>query len=153
MGVLVMGPAPGAQAGQKSSRTVVFVCEHGTVKSVMAMLWFDRLARERGLPVRAVSRGMTPDAGVPPAIAEGLRADGLELGGFRPARLSEADLAGALRVVAIGVDTSTVTGRGRVPVEAWNDIPPATQDYAAARAALRARIARLIDETLFPARK
>ena len=45
----------GADDGRASGR-VVFVCEHGTVKSVMAALWFNRLATERKLPFRAVSR-------------------------------------------------------------------------------------------------
>ena len=50
-----------------SGAAVVFVCEHGSVKSLVAQEWFNRRAKERGLAVRAVSRGITPDASVPPA--------------------------------------------------------------------------------------
>lgn len=38
--------------------TIVFVCLHGSVKSQMASAHFNRVARERGLPFRAVSRGV-----------------------------------------------------------------------------------------------
>ena len=51
-----------AIAQTSDSATVVFVCEHGTVKSVIALAHFQRLARERGLPLRAISRGTAPDA-------------------------------------------------------------------------------------------
>jgi chromate transporter len=62
LGVLaVRAPAIGADP----TRTVVFVCEHGSAKSVVAASLFDRMAKERGLPVRAISRGTTPDASVP----------------------------------------------------------------------------------------
>jgi protein-tyrosine-phosphatase len=123
---------------------IVFVCEHGSVKSVIAMAWFERLARKRGLDVRAISRGMTPDAAVPTAIADRLRQDGFELGAFQPGGFSKQDLEGARRVVAIGVDTAAVTATSSVPVEVWDDIPPATQHYDEARDALRARIEALL---------
>ena len=32
------------------SKTIVFVCLHGSVKSQMAAAHFNRIARERGLP-------------------------------------------------------------------------------------------------------
>jgi hypothetical protein len=36
--------------------TVVFVCEHGAAKSVIATAYFNKLARDRGLPYRATFR-------------------------------------------------------------------------------------------------
>lgn len=148
--VLVAGIAIGtglpARADEVHADTVVFVCEHGTVKSVIAALWFNRLAEERGLKMRAVSRGVAPDAAVPEAIAAALRADGLSVAGFTPAALTKADLEGAARVVAIGVDVRSVLDRAAVPLESWPDIPPATRDYAAARDAMVARIAASLAE-------
>ena len=38
----------------KQEQTIVFVCEHGSAKSVVAAAHFDRLAGERGLGLRAV---------------------------------------------------------------------------------------------------
>ena len=38
-------------------KAVVFVCEHGAAKSVVATAYFNKLAAERGLPFRATFRG------------------------------------------------------------------------------------------------
>jgi hypothetical protein len=45
---------------------VVFVCEHGNVKSLMAASYFNTMAQARGLPFRAVSRGSAPDSDTVP---------------------------------------------------------------------------------------
>ena len=58
---------------RRDSQTVVFVCEHGTVKSVLALAYFGQLARERHLPYRAISRGTAPDSAVPLFMQEDLR--------------------------------------------------------------------------------
>src|SRR5207247_1515616 len=42
--------------------TVVFVCEHGAAKSVIATTYFNKIAAERGLRARAVYRGVNPQA-------------------------------------------------------------------------------------------
>jgi hypothetical protein len=44
---------------------VVFVCEHGSVKSLVAMVYFNRRAQERGLAYRAVARGIAAEPEVP----------------------------------------------------------------------------------------
>jgi protein-tyrosine-phosphatase len=125
--------------------TVVFVCEHGSVKSLVAQEWFNRRARERGLAVRAVSRGVTPDAAVPPAIVEALRGDGFDVSAFHPRALAEADVAGAARVVLIGVDGEPPLPAAGGMVDRWDGIPPASQDYSASRDAMKARIEKLLD--------
>lgn len=141
---LGLTPAAFAGSGQHAA-TVVFVCEHGSVKSLIAQEWFNRLARERGLAVRAVSRGLTPDASVPAAIKDALRGDGFDVAGFQPRALLAADAAGAARVIAIGVDLGATPAAAGAPVEKWDGIPPATQDYAAARDAIKARIEALME--------
>lgn len=124
--------------------TVVFVCEHGTVKSLIAREWFNREAARRGLEVRAVSRGVTPDPFVPPGIADALRGDGFDVSGFEARPFTPADLGRTLRIIAIGVDPAFAKGRGDVPLETWDGIPPASESYAASRDALRARIEALL---------
>jgi hypothetical protein len=41
---------------------IVFVCEHGAAKSVIATEYFNKLARERGLPYRPTFRGIDRQA-------------------------------------------------------------------------------------------
>ncbi len=51
--------------------TILFVCEHGSAKSVVAAAHFNRIAAARGLPFRAISRGTVPDAEMAPAAVKG----------------------------------------------------------------------------------
>jgi protein-tyrosine-phosphatase len=125
---------------------VVFVCEHGSVKSLIAASLFDREAKERGLPFRAISRGISPDGSVPPRIATALRDDGFEVEGFRPQGLTTDDVSGARRVIAIGVDLTAHADETRVPIQSWGDVPAASVDYQAARAALQRHIDDLLDD-------
>ena len=129
---------------RESPQTVVFVCEHGNAKSLIAREWFNRLARERGLNVRAVSRGLTPETPVPPAIAEKLRGDGFDVSAFEPQAFAPADLDGAARVVLISAEAPTWAAPGR-PVDKWDGIPPASERYEASRDAMHGRIKALLD--------
>ena len=52
---------------------VLFVCLHGSAKSVIASQYFRRLAAERGLAADTGSAGTEPDAEIPPGVARGLR--------------------------------------------------------------------------------
>jgi hypothetical protein len=63
-----------ATADERSERpkTIVFVCLHGSVKSQMAAAHFNQIAKERGLPFVAISRGITVDSSIPTRIRDGL---------------------------------------------------------------------------------
>jgi protein-tyrosine-phosphatase len=124
-------------------QSIVFVCEHGSAKSVVAAAHFNRLAGERGLGLRAVSRGTDPDEELAPAAEAGLRADGLAAGERPPAKLTQADAAGAACVVTFcELPRSYATA---APVERWDGVPPVSEDYAMARDEIVVRIGRLID--------
>ena len=131
---------------EPATAPVVFVCEHGNVKSLIAASLFDQVAIERGLPFRAVSRGLSPESGVPPTIADSLRSDGVSIEGFTAKALSAGDVENASRVIAIGVDLTPFLRDGRAPTELWSDVPPASVDYQASRAALLRHIDALLDE-------
>ena len=121
---------------------IVFICEHGAAKSVLASALFNRAAQQQKLPFRSVARGLRPDAQVPPKIVAALRADGFDLADFQPAPVDDAEIASASHVVAIGVESSI---ESRHPeIEMWNDIP-SPADYAAARAALQRQIDALLE--------
>jgi arsenate reductase len=140
-GGLLAGGEPGTG---EPSRTVVFVCQHGNVKSLIAREWFNELARARHSEVRAVSRGVEPERAVPSDIAEALRKDGFETSRFEPRAFEAAEAGAALRVIGIGVDLSALLARG-ARFERWEGIPPASRQYAASRDALRGRIEALLD--------
>ena len=127
-------------------RTVVFVCAHGNVKSLIASRWLERRAAERGVAVHAVARGLTPENPVPPAIAERLQRDGLAATGYEARALAPADVEQAARVVFIGAQPPDWIRHGGVAVDSWDDIPPASERYEESRDAMRARIEALLDE-------
>ena len=127
-----------------TAAAIVFVCQHGNVKSLIASEWFNRLAARRGIAAHAIARGLTPENPVPPPVAEHLRADGVETAGYEARLLSPADVEGAARVVLIGVEPPAWLGRAGAAVETWDGIPPASERYEASRDALRARIEALL---------
>lgn len=128
------------------STEVVFVCEHGSVKSLIGATLFDKQAKERGLPYRAISRGLTPDESVPAKIADALLSDGAEVADYVPQKLSLTEAESATQIVAIGVDLSSFDQNDSLPIAAWNDIPPASVDYQASRASLDQHITSLLDQ-------
>lgn len=130
---------------QASLPTVVFVCEHGTVKSLVALQHFQRLAAERGLTVRAVSRGTHPDLTVPEVVRRGLRGDGFDVESFHPQQFAGADLQSAVLIVALDAEVESVVN-GRIPIVRWDSLPAVTQDYGGARTAIVARLRELIDQ-------
>src|SRR2546425_12978480 len=91
-----------SQTPSTASPTIVFVCEHGAAKSVIATAYFNKLARERGLPFRATFRGTDPQAELSVAALKGLREDGIEIPAGRPTAIAPTDVERATHVFAIG---------------------------------------------------
>ncbi|HKQ14882.1 MAG TPA: hypothetical protein VJT80_15715 [Steroidobacteraceae bacterium] len=133
-------------AEHAATKQVVFVCEHGNVKSLMAASYFNQLAAQRGLPFHAVSRGSAPDSTtVPKPIVAGLHADGVDVSDFHPSKVAAADVVDAARVVTIGTELPANAAAEETHVERWDDVPPASTSYDAARSSLKAHVAELLD--------
>lgn len=122
---------------------LLFICEHGAAKSVVAAAHFNRLAADAGLDVRAVSRGTAPDATVSPQALAGLTADGLRPVDDAPMLLTASDIATAVRIISFGaVPLST----GPSPSESWTQVPAVSDGYARARDAMMPELRRLVRE-------
>jgi protein-tyrosine-phosphatase len=148
---LIISPNADAQAQKaakdkkmKKPALIVFVCEHGSAKSVVAAAHFNRLASERNLKLRAVSRGTNPDKELPAKTIEGLRADGIDVTGEKPGKLARADVAGAARVITFCKLPEAYANL--TPVDNWEDVPPMSEDYNRFRDLIVERIKRLLDE-------
>ena len=146
--VLSLGLARGNAFAQRAqpksdSTTVVFVCEHGSVKSLVAISFFNDFARARGLPFKAISRGTHPDSVVPMAIREGLKRDGYDVSRFQPRLFGAADLPGSRLFVSFDQDVAPVV-RGAAPVERWDGLPALSSDYGIGRDSIRARVEALV---------
>jgi arsenate reductase (thioredoxin) len=146
--VLVSALTPSRGAGQSgvtpTAETVLFVCEHGTVKSLLAKVLFEKYAQDVGLQMRAVSRGTHADTAVPPWMVQQLALDHVTLGSWLPRPLVAQDLADASLVVTFDVP-SAATAATHAPRSQWDGLPSAAQDYAKGRDAIKARIHQLVD--------
>jgi arsenate reductase len=115
---------------------ILFVCQHGGAKSVLAACYFNRMAAERGLPYVAESvAAEDPYDAVPPPVAESLLREGIDVRAFRPRRATAEEIAGAAKVIAIDC---------RVEGERWDDVPMASVDLEGAAAAIRRHVLALI---------
>lgn len=133
-------------ASPESSDVVLFVCEHGVAKSLLAKLMFERYAREAGLPMRAEARATAPDAALPAWMLDGLRAKELDAGAFAPRALATSDVEGAACVVSFDLpevaDSAASCGVGRAQ---WDAVPMASRDFDASHAAIEARVRVLVE--------
>jgi arsenate reductase (thioredoxin) len=128
-------PAPHTAA------VVLFVCEHGAAKSVIAAEHLRRLAAERGVALDRRAAGLVPDAEFPPHVVAGLLADGLEVPRGRPRALAPDDLAAAGCIVSMGCDLGALPTPG---AERWDDLPLVSDGYGPARDAIVARVSTLL---------
>lgn len=133
-----------AKSTQPTPTKVVFVCEHGSVKSLVALEHFQRLARAAGLRVEASSRGTHPDSIVPSVVRAGLSADGFDVTAFHPRLFTPTDLESTTLIVALDADVDPVV-QGRVQISRWDSLPSVTANYSRGRDALLERVKRLVD--------
>ena len=122
---------------------IVFVCEHGAAKSILAAAHFKRLAREKDLGYHAIARGTHPDAELSSKTVAGLREDGLTPDEPIPTELTWEDIESAERIVSF-CDLPEEYHQKAI-VEQWDDIPPVSGDYQKARDAIVSRLQKLID--------
>ncbi|HEY2510070.1 MAG TPA: hypothetical protein VGI39_04415 [Polyangiaceae bacterium] len=134
--------APRAAAGREQ---VLFVCEHGAAKSVIAATYFNELAAARGLAVRATARGADPQEASSASTVAGLHGDGLTPVVDRPLRLDPSDIQRSSGVFAFDCDVPAMNSL-RERARCWNDVPRVSDDYPRARDAIRAHVAPLVDE-------
>jgi arsenate reductase len=130
--------APGA--------TVLFVCEHGAAKSVIAAAHFNQIAKQRGLPYRAVARGTAPDPAIPGGVRQGLAQAGLELSVEKPLMVGQADVDGATRIVTFEIALPPAVASSSKPPTDWKAVPAVSADFGVASAEIRRRVEALIDE-------
>ena len=138
--------AASPQGDGVGSQTVVFVCEHGSAKSVIAAAYFNRLATQKGIPYRAVSRGTNPDDRIDPNVGKKLSADGLDVSTWKPVKINQQDVKGAGQVITLAPDLKVPGSAPAGRLSNWNNIPSVSQDYDAARDDIVGRVNRLIQD-------
>ena len=113
---------------------IVFVCEHGAAKSIIAATYFNKLANQMGLNVKAIARGTYPDQALSSKTIKGLLEDGLRPIELAPQKLLPVDEESAQKIIAF----CELPGEYKqiVDVEQWDGVPPVSENYKAARDAI-----------------
>ena len=111
-----------AAAPAATDPMVVFVCEHGAAKSVIASAYFNKIAAEKGLRARAVYRGVNPEAALSVSALKGLRDDGLTAPTQNPSAITPQDVETAAVIFAIGCALPKhAVDSGKT--DTWMDVP------------------------------
>jgi arsenate reductase (thioredoxin) len=124
-------------------KTIIFVCEHGAAKSIIAAAYFNKLARDRNLGLTATARGTHPDAVLSPKAVSGLQEDGLTPTESVPMKLNAEDLISAQQVVSFCI--LPVEYHQKARVEYWEGIPPVSENFETARDAIVERLKELLN--------
>jgi len=125
-------------------KTVVFVCEHGAAKSLIATAYFNKLATERGLPFRATFRGTAPQDDLSVRAVAGLKADGMTVPSGKPTAISDKDIDDATHIFAIGCTLPAKAQQSGKAAD-WSDVPD-DQGYLPMRDAIVRHVKQLLDE-------
>ena len=129
---------------KQNNPTIVFVCEHGAAKSVIAAAYFNKLAQEKNLNAHAIARGTHPDLEVSPKAITGLKEDGLGPTERVPQQLSRADVQSAQRIISFCELPAEY--QAKVSIERWDGVPPVSEGYQKARDSILEHINQLLKQ-------
>ena len=111
----------------------------------MAARFFNRMAAERGLPYRAVARGLTPEATIPSYVREPIKADGFEIGAAeKPVRLQMAEVRTASAVVCIMCELPRAQSAVARESIRGTDVPDVDAGYGPARDKIVSHLRELV---------
>jgi arsenate reductase (thioredoxin) len=116
--------------------TVLFLCQYGGAKSVLAASYFN----SHDLPFHAVAAAAEePYDSVPAPVVELLAQDGVDVRDFKPRRVESDDVQSAARVISIDCDFAGERER-------WDDVPKVSEDLEGAAEAIRRHVDALVKE-------
>jgi arsenate reductase (thioredoxin) len=147
--LLLLGGVAAPGQDKQENQSILFVCEHGSAKSVIAAAHFNRLAEQRKLPYRATARGINPDPEIPQQVRVDLAKDGLDVAAWKPQLVAEKDVREAARVVTFGCKLPFPEKITAGKLVDWQDVPSTSEDYERARTVIVDKIEALL-KTLTP---
>ena len=116
-------------------KTVLIVCVHNAGRSQMAEAFANRLATERGMPVRALSAGTVAGSAINPAAIAVMSEIGIAMESQHPKQLTQEIADGADRIITMGCGVDADACPARIHVsEDWGLDDPQGQPIEAVRA-------------------
>ena len=129
---------------------VLFVCVANAGRSQMAKAIFNRMAKERGLQIKAESAGTNPAEHVHHSVAQVMEELELDLSQSRPKAITDEMVRGAQRVITMGcaIEADTCPSVRLKETEDWALPDPASKRMEEVRAIhdmVAQKVERLID--------
>lgn len=140
--LLSLGLIASATALAQSNK-IVFVCEHGSAKSVIAAVYFNKLAKEKNLPYEAVARGTDPDTVISTKTKQLLIQENLFDKHFVPQKLSQQDVDGAQQVFLFYTLPQTIKDKNNI--QYWMGVDAVNGDFVKLKDDIVTKIIPLID--------
>jgi arsenate reductase len=131
------------QLSMAQNKKIIFVCQHGAAKSVIAASYFNKLASDRKLNYTAECRGIDPDSAVSSSAKEGLIKDNMFDAQTKPQKLVPGDTANVDMIVLftpLPADLQTA-----IKTENWSQVENVDADYSKRRQAIVEKINELLD--------
>ena len=125
------------------SKKIVFVCEHGSAKSIIAVSYFNKIAKEKNLSWEAVSRGTSPDAEISAKTKKLLTDDHMPVPQVKPQAITQKDIDEADHVILFFPLPENIEGRDNL--EHWPGIDAVNGDFQKLRDDIVAKLLPLID--------
>jgi protein-tyrosine-phosphatase len=125
------------------TQKVAFVCLHGSAKSLIAAEYFNGLAREKSLPLRATTSGPEPDAEVPAHVIAGMKSRGIDVHAYRPTLIAADQLKDADLIVSFACDAGRKLAPGKAE-ERWDECPAVSDDFDVAWTFITGRVETLV---------
>jgi arsenate reductase len=124
-------------------KKILFVCEQGTSKSMIAASYFNKLAEERNLPWRAEGCGTNPADTIPNKVLDGLASDRVQIVSTETKKVQQADIDKANKVILFYPLPENLKSKGKTSL--WSNMPAVSEDYDKAREAIVLKVKTLID--------
>jgi len=130
-------------AALAQKKQIVFVCEHGSAKSVIAATYFNKLAKEKNIQWEAIARGTDPDAEVSPKTKKLLSSEGLLDASIVPQKIAQADVDAAQKIILFFPLPETINGRRKV--SNLLEVQAVNEDFQKLRDDIVSKIMPMID--------
>jgi arsenate reductase (thioredoxin) len=125
-------------------KKIIFVCEHGAAKSVIAASYFNAMAKERNLDYVAECRGTFPDSVVSQGAKDGLTKDKMFDPNTKPKKLLVSDTANVERIILFTTLPPELNS-ANIKTENWSTIQNVDAEYEKRRNAIVKKINELLD--------
>ena len=129
---------------------ILFVCVHNAGRSQMAKAYFNKLAEEAGIGLRAESAGTEPAERVHPVVEAAMREVSIDVYGAKPRLMTNETVERARQIITMGCDVDAEACPALLlhNVKDWGLPDPAGKNISEVRAIrdeVERRVASLVE--------